>query len=521
MRQASAPELPPDHDPNIEMDGYAGRLNGSNPGEFRSRSQGNLRRPPPVSRMHSVDETRYKTEGSVRGKHNSTSGGVIPVNPAFPPDSIPFHQCIGTTNPIYRRSGGDLRMVPSHQQPNSSCQNGYITNPRNNGYLSDGEGYAIRNRRISKSGRYGGSHGSSPGANGPSVPFGYNSNVDSSRKSPYQQCSGIQQRQDSKGFAYPSPCTNDRSGDDTRDDEDDDDDDDDGYMEDNLDERDGGVPQHQTGISHVGATINTTPADTDDLDEIDDDADDDEENDDDIEDERDMEDTNEDRTTASGTATVVAAAVTTAALKTTKNGIQNDTDIIVSYSTYQAQTAAIGTSSANASKVNRAKVKSKNPLPITNNQGNLIQSDNNVRGADSSCEEPFAATIESTLAGGQNSPKITRSNNSSGCSIENEEGKRRVSKSAGKISGGSSQKNSRNNSRQGIYSSDQSSTGGDHALLPPPPEHISATSQSSGVVRRRRGQIERADSQHSSSGGGGYRSEPGNCTSCGDGAKDR
>ena len=81
-------------------------------------------------------------------------------------------------------------------------------------------------------------------------------------------------------------------------------------------------------------------------------------------------------------------------------------------------------------------------------------------------------------------------------------------------------KSNRNNSRQGIYSSDQSSTGADHAPLPPPPDQGLTSSQSSGIGRRRRGQMERADSQHSSSGGGGYRSEPGNCTSCGSGGKE-
>ena len=115
--------------------------------------------------------------------------------------------------------------------------------------------------------------------------------------------------------------------------------------------------------------------------------------------------------------------------------------------------------------------------------------------------------------------KNIRSNNSSGCSI-NEEVKSIVPKKSGRTSGGNSVKNSRNNSRQGIYSSDQSSTGADHAPLPPPPDQGITGSQSSGGVRRRRGQMERADSQHSSSGGGGYRSEPGNCTSCGSGGKE-
>jgi hypothetical protein len=442
-----------------------------------------------------VFDVGYKSEGRNKYKHNNNSSGgggeVIPLNHTLPHNSIPFHQCIGKTNPMYRRSGGDLTMIPSQQQQaqqqqqqqHSSFQSSYTT-PRNNGYLSDGEGYAIRNRRISKSGRYGGSHGSSPGANGPTVPFGCDSNVENSRKSPYQQHGVLHQRHESrgqggKGMMYP-PCTNDRSGDDTRDDDDDEDDDDedDGYMGDNIDERGGvvhprrsggavGEPvggakrRFEVGGSHVVGNISITPADTDDLDDIEDDADDDEENDDDIEDERDMEDTNEDRTTASATATVVAAAVTTAALKTTKNsnGIQNETDLIVSYSTYQAQTAAIG-NSTNASKLNRIKMKSNKPIPIASNQGNTIQSNNNVGGADSSCEELFAATVESTPAGVKTNPKIIRSNNSSGGSIDNEEGRGNVPKKSSRANGGGSQKNSRNSSRQGIYSSDQSSTGG-------------------------------------------------------------
>ena len=57
--------------------------------------------------------------------------------------------------------------------PNRSCENVMYNNggkssnssqqfhSMRNGYASDGEGYAIRNRRVSRSGKYG-SHGSSP-----------------------------------------------------------------------------------------------------------------------------------------------------------------------------------------------------------------------------------------------------------------------------------------------------------------------------------------------------------------------
>ena len=249
-------------------------------------------------------------------------------------------------------------MIPPQQQRPHSSFHRNPTAPSNNGYLSDGEGYAIRNRRISKSGRYGGSHGSSPGANGPAVPFGYDAHIETSKKSPYQQHVGLRQRHDTRSLERKNldynNCSIDRSGDETRDDDDDDDEEeeeDDGYIGDNIEERDHNRLNHRhpSGSKHVVANISTTPADTDDLDDIEDDADDDEENDEDIEDERDMEDTNEEGTTASGTATVVAASVTAAAIKTkSSNGTQNATDLIVSYSTYQAQTAAIG-NSTNAS----------------------------------------------------------------------------------------------------------------------------------------------------------------------------
>ena len=541
MRQQSAPDVPPEHGLDNETDVYSEGFN--NPSEGRSRSQGNLRRPP-MAKMHSIDDVGYKSEGSYSKYKRNGSGSQDELlgydNQALPPDSVPLHQCIGTTNPTYRRSGGDLTMIPPQQQrPHSSFQ-GNSEAPRNNGYLSDGEGYAIRNRRISKSGRYGGSHGSSPGANGPTVPFGYDSHTETSKKSPHQQHVGLRQRHDSRSLERKNldynNYSNDRSGDETRDDDDDDEEEeeeDDGYIGDNIDERDHNRlnPRHPSGSKHVVANISTTPADTDDLDDIEDDADDDEENDDDIEDERDMEDTNEEGTTVSGTATVVAASVTTAAAIKTKssNGTQNATDLIVSYSTYQSQTSAIGNrnlmvtentiGNTNASKIGRVKVKQNKSVNITNNQGNNVQIKNSVTGADSSCEEIFASTVDSANVGSKNKTKNIRSNNSSGCSI-NDEGKSIVPKKSGRGSGGNSVKNSRNNSRQGIYSSDQSSTGADQAPLPPPPDPSIAGAQSSVSVRRRRGQMERADSQHSSSGGGGYRSEPGNCTSCGSGGKE-
>ena len=539
MRQQSAPDLPPEHDHDNETDVYSEGFHASS-GEFRSRSQGNLRRPPPMSRMHSIDaDVGYKSEGN-SGRYNqgNNPGEIFPYNQALPPNSMPpLHQCIGTMNPMYRRSGGELNVIPPKQRPHSSFLDNSTT-PRNNGYLSDGEGYAIRNRRISKSGRYGGSHGSSPGPNGSAVPFEYDSHVESSRKSPHQQHVGIRQRHDTRGrsgknVGYNS-FANERSGDDTRDDEDDDDDDedeeeeedDDGYIRDNSNER-------LTNRQHIRssgadnpiavANISTTPGDTDDLDDIEDDADDDEENDDDIDDERDMEDTmNEDGTTATA-ATVVAASVTAAAIKTTKtsNGTKNETDLIVSYSTYQAQTASIGQQSTNLSKVNRAKIKQNKHIAVTNSQEGTVKRKNDnvgVGGADSSCEELFAATADSTPDTGN----CKNSNNKSGCNTESEKSKNSVSKKSGRGSGPSSVKNSRNNSRQGIYSSDQSSAGADQAPLPPPPEPTGACIPASGyqVIRKRRGQMERADSQHSSSGGGGYRSEPGNCNSCGSGGKD-
>ena len=533
MRQASAPDLPPEHSLN-ETDMYSEAIN-SNPGEFRSRSQGNLRKPP-MSKMHSIDDVGYKSEGSnSRYKQQSNSGGheddgeFFPYNQALP-NPMPFHECMGTTNPMYRRSGGDLSAIPPQPRPHSSFH-GNSTTPKNNGYLSDGEGYAIRNRRISKSGRYGGSHGSSPGASGPTTTgaFGYGSHIESSRKSPYQQHIGLRQRHDTRGMSgrnmVYSSCANDRSGDDTKDDEEDDDEDEedeDGYVRDIADKRDG-THQHRPssggGSTHAVANLTTTPVDTDDLDDIEDDAYDGEVNDDDVDDERDMEDTIEDGTTASATATVVAASVTAAAIKTTKssNGGKNETDLIVSYSTYQAQTAAIG-NSTNSSKINRVKIKQNKQMPpVVSNQGTTVQGNNTLGGAESSCEELSAAPVDSIHSAGKTSTKMVRSNNSSGCSIDNEEGRNNVSKKSVRTSVGSGVKNSRNNSRQGIYSSDQSSTGADQVPLPPPPE---PGPQSSGMVRRRRGQMERADSQHSSSGGGGYRSEPGNCTSCGSGGKE-
>ena len=185
MRQASAPDLPPEHGLDNETDGYSEGIN--NTSEVRSRSQGNLRRPP-MSKMHSIDDVGYKSEGSYSKYKRSGHDESVGYNNQALPNSVPFHQCIGTTNPMYRRSGGDLTMIPPQQQrPHSSFQ-GNSTAPRNNGYLSDGEGYAIRNRRISKSGRYGGSHGSSPGANGPTIPFG-GGDIEASQKSPYQQLS--------------------------------------------------------------------------------------------------------------------------------------------------------------------------------------------------------------------------------------------------------------------------------------------------------------------------------------------
>ena len=537
MRQQSAPDLPPEHDHDNETDVYSEGFHASS-GEFRSRSQGNLRRPPPMSRMHSIDaDVGYKSEGN-SGRYNqgNNPGEIFPYNQALPPNSMPpLHQCIGTMNPMYRRSGGELNVIPPKQRPHSSFLDNSTT-PRNNGYLSDGEGYAIRNRRISKSGRYGGSHGSSPGPNGSAVPFEYDSHVESSRKSPYQQHVGIRQRHDTRGrsgknVGYNS-FANERSGDDTRDDEDDDDDEDeeeeedDGYIRDNANERlTNRQHMRSSGADNpiAVANISTTPGDTDDLDDIEDDADDDEENDDDIDDERDMEDTiNEDGTTATA-ATVVAASVTAAAIKTTKtsNGTKNETDLIVSYSTYQAQTAAIGQQSTNLSKVNRAKIKQNKHIAVTNSQEGTVKNKNDnvgVGGADSSCEELFAATADSTPDTGNGK----NSNNKIGCNTESEKSKNSVSKKSGRGSGPSSVKNSRNNSRQGIYSSDQSSAGADQAPLPPPPEPTGACIPASGyqVIRKRRGQMERADSQHSSSGGGGYRSEPGNCNSCGSGGKD-
>lgn len=527
MRQASAPDIPPEHSLDNETDVYSEGFN--NQHEFRSRSQGNLRRPT-ISKMHSIDDIGYKSEGSNSRYKRSSSGGAndfLPYNQELPPNGGPFHQCMGTTNPMYRRSGGDLTTLPPQQRPHSSFH-GNMTATRNNGYLSDGEGYAIRNRRISKSGRYGGSHGSSPGANGPAAPFAYESQIESSRKSPYQQHVGLRQRHDNrnmggKNIGYNS-FANDRSGDDTRDDDDEDDDDeedDDGYIGDNLGDKIPSHPQRRSsGNHHAIANISTTPADTDDLDDIEDEADDDEEHDDNIEDERDMEDTNEDGTTASATATVVAASVTAAAIKTTKtsNGSQKE-DLIVSYSTYQAQTAAIG-NSTNVSKTNRTKIKQSKQMPITNSQLNDKPGNTDVRGADSSCEEIFGTPIDSTPTVNKSSTKIARNNNNSGCKLEKEEGRLNVTKKSGRSSGTNNVKSNRNNSRQGIYSSDQSSTGADHAPLPPPPDQGMTSSQSSGIGRRRRGQMERADSQHSSSGGGGYRSEPGNCTSCGSGGKE-
>lgn len=525
MRQASAPDIPPEHSLDNETDVYSEGFN--NQHEFRSRSQGNLRRPN-ISKMHSIDDIGYKSEGSNGRYKRSSSGGpseFFPYNQELPHNGAPFHQCMGTTNPMYRRSGGDLTQLPPPQRPHSSFH-GNVTATRNNGYLSDGEGYALRNRRISKSGRYGGSHGSSPGANGPTAPFAYETQIEGSRKSPYQQHVGLRQRHDArniggKNMGYHSSA-NERSGDETRDDDDEDDDeeeDDDGYMGDRI-------PNHQhrrsSGNHHVIANISTTPADTDDLDDIEDEADDNDENDDNNEDERDMEDTNEDGTTASATATVVAASVTAAAIKTTKtsNGSQNETDLIVSYSTYQSQTAAIGNSS-NVSKANRAKIKQSKQLSITNTQGNSKKSNDDVRGADSSCEEIFGTTIDSAPSGCTNNPKIVRNNKNGGCKIDKDEVRLSTTKKPSRSGATNNVKNNRNNSRQGIYSSDQSSTGADQAPLPPPPPDQGLTSsQSSGLSRRRRGQMERADSQHSSSGGGGYRSEPGNCTSCGSGGKE-
>ena len=54
-----------------------------------------------------------------------------------------FHQChAGTMNPMYRRSGGDLTVVPPSQQ-HSSFQSSYTAahHSRNNGYLSDIDRY--------------------------------------------------------------------------------------------------------------------------------------------------------------------------------------------------------------------------------------------------------------------------------------------------------------------------------------------------------------------------------------------
>ena len=94
MRQQSAPDLPPEHTHDNETDVYSEGFQ-TNSGEFRSRSQGNLRRPPPMSRMHSIDaDVGYKSEGnSSRYNQGSNSGEIFPYNQALPPNSMPpFHQ---------------------------------------------------------------------------------------------------------------------------------------------------------------------------------------------------------------------------------------------------------------------------------------------------------------------------------------------------------------------------------------------------------------------------------------------
>ena len=132
VRQASAGSLPPDHHRN-------------NYGDIAGRGAS-------AYNLQHTEDLGYKSDGE---GYKSDGGGCYRGCASAGPQSF--------------------RTAPYHQPPAPRPQDYYGTGPRDskqqrivgarNGYVSDGEGYLLQqqNRRVTRSGKYGGSHTSSPG----------------------------------------------------------------------------------------------------------------------------------------------------------------------------------------------------------------------------------------------------------------------------------------------------------------------------------------------------------------------
>ena len=140
VRQASAGSLPPDH----HRCNYVGDVVGGR----GASSAYNL--------QHAAEDLGYKSDGE---GYKSDGGGCYRGCASAGPQSFrnqPYPQAVQSRPQEYYNQGGT--------GPRGDLKQQRMVGPRN-GYVSDGEGYLLQqqNRRVTRSGKYGGSHTSSPG----------------------------------------------------------------------------------------------------------------------------------------------------------------------------------------------------------------------------------------------------------------------------------------------------------------------------------------------------------------------